>query len=1216
MQPLIPRTYKERLWAHEDPSRVPERLTRGKRRVRYRQLERDIGEFETLVPTPVRAGGTVSPRSGSSRGYETDDYAHDRSASYEGRSQVQWAARSQDEQNRRERDITASVMGTPAPIRYTAPIPATPGSVQREDDGWVTPTPVPVPSTPAPRTRTATPFSRAPASEPPFTPTPAQRVPPVLSFPNNTPLKSRALPQADPFQTPLRAPAKLPARPAFALRVPPAPATPAAPSIQASVPSTPHRSMDITPRRPSMTSINPATLLTQVSEEGTPEPSPQPVSPLRPGPTFVANSSLDSLYSRLLARSIATPRRPRTPPAPAVAPIQPPTPLVDLAPAEPARPDTPATAQPSVRTQGVSSSDSIPVLEPHRPSLAEARSPTPATPNLKSASPASIPLPETPRASPPAPAPFPSLPIPSPPVPASHLSTPTSASPPHLDLGTVASPPPASSFDVNPNSAGPALTRSITPTMRGAGGFDDVLGRIRTARNSTYDDDGGTPPAPKSRYDDLPKRPDSTRPRGGEEKLGDRSSDLMEALQKENREYKREVGKMRQELDELLCARSDAKSSSGNDAALRVAERKIRDQGEALEAAEKFVVSLEQERRTAARNVAETPIRPRPTAQTPTRSRYRSDTPSPTRPRSPILAASRRADELAEKNVMLKGQIHDLKLALQNMEQKLKEEVDARRTADSQALGARSQASIATKEKNGLESKIVTLERQVEVERRQRYTALDKIKTLENSNFGTVQLRQQVATLRNSVTSAQQELTNAHDKFRDMSKKKLDLEDKVKIVRRENDSLKIDNDELKSLLIFIQLKSEEQLIKEKERLRVELIKEGSQVAERLRGERRELKSKLADSRNEIQQLKREVEIQSQAASRAAKKQRSEERKRRPVATLASEISMPSLRPSRSISPSPSIATESDTSDAYADAESDGGTETGAHTPRGASRRLTPRRSPSSAEKNEEYIEKLYKLLTPLQPDRIEGEDSETDTRAASSTAPASEPVSPMSTILSQPIIIDISDPPAITATATAPVPVPSQAQGRTTRSAPASVDVTPPALRRGAMINLETPIVRLSAPASTATATAVGNNIGIVPAPHAQVDRDTGKQSRDEDSISARTAKAKEREKRETLMHVDDVFSEGATTVESDLKPQVAETPLILRRSKCIKDDLEYLDYDPFAGISEEFGMSGGESDSEGEVTGGRSEPKSTMGVEEAEGEYGSEADFASIEID
>ena len=37
----------------------------------------------------------------------------------------------------------------------------------------------------------------------------------------------------------------------------------------------------------------------------------------------------------------------------------------------------------------------------------------------------------------------------------------------------------------------------------------------------------------------------------------------MEALQKENREYKREVGKMRQELDELLRARSDAKSSVG-----------------------------------------------------------------------------------------------------------------------------------------------------------------------------------------------------------------------------------------------------------------------------------------------------------------------------------------------------------------------------------------------------------------------------------------------------------------------------------------------------------------------------------------------------------------------------------------------------------------------------------------------------------------------------
>jgi hypothetical protein len=51
--------------------------------------------------------------------------------------------------------------------------------------------------------------------------------------------------------------------------------------------------------------------------------------------------------------------------------------------------------------------------------------------------------------------------------------------------------------------------------MRGAGGFDDVLGRIRTARNSTYDADGGTPP--KGRYDDLAKRPESTRPRGGEE---------------------------------------------------------------------------------------------------------------------------------------------------------------------------------------------------------------------------------------------------------------------------------------------------------------------------------------------------------------------------------------------------------------------------------------------------------------------------------------------------------------------------------------------------------------------------------------------------------------------------------------------------------------------------------------------------------------------------
>ena len=67
----------------------------------------------------------------------------------------------------------------------------------------------------------------------------------------------------------------------------------------------------------------------------------------------------------------------------------------------------------------------------------------------------------------------------------------------------------------------------------------------------------------------------------------------------------------------------------------------------------------------------------------------------------------------------------------------------------------------------------------------------------------------------------------------------MDLEDKVKIIRRENDALKIQHDELKSLvslrdrvsqicdhkLIFIQLKSEEQLIKEKERLRVELIKE-------------------------------------------------------------------------------------------------------------------------------------------------------------------------------------------------------------------------------------------------------------------------------------------------------------------------------------------------------------------------------------------------------
>jgi hypothetical protein len=35
----------------------------------------------------------------------------------------------------------------------------------------------------------------------------------------------------------------------------------------------------------------------------------------------------------------------------------------------------------------------------------------------------------------------------------------------------------------------------------------------------------------------------------------------MEALQKENREYKREVGRMRQELDELLRARNDSKSS-------------------------------------------------------------------------------------------------------------------------------------------------------------------------------------------------------------------------------------------------------------------------------------------------------------------------------------------------------------------------------------------------------------------------------------------------------------------------------------------------------------------------------------------------------------------------------------------------------------------------------------------------------------------------------
>lgn len=53
-----PRTYKERLWVNEDPSRVPERVTRGKRRVHYRQLARDTNEFETLIPalpilTPV-----------------------------------------------------------------------------------------------------------------------------------------------------------------------------------------------------------------------------------------------------------------------------------------------------------------------------------------------------------------------------------------------------------------------------------------------------------------------------------------------------------------------------------------------------------------------------------------------------------------------------------------------------------------------------------------------------------------------------------------------------------------------------------------------------------------------------------------------------------------------------------------------------------------------------------------------------------------------------------------------------------------------------------------------------------------------------------------------------------------------------------------------------------------------------------------------------------